>query len=499
MPTDRSKNLDWMAVIFYPLAVVLMEAFWISPWLNWLGIWPLFPEPRPVLSLASIAIVLLLSLAATRLILKKEWSLWAIRWSIIGLGAVTMLFVLAFEYTDGYAFLSGGWFGHIGQALGSTFSHPRTLVVAIPVMIYLWWRGIRLGQSTSIFKSVYRSFLLGLIAFIVLIVLWQITSASGQFPSAGPSMGWSVIAFFFFGLMAIAICHLYIMRSTMPKEEAALTSIKRWLPVMLAVIGGMVLVGFGVASIFSPDFFTTISNATGVVMRFFDKILDYIMIPLNYIFEAIFWLLRLIIGLLRTDTLQQPGDSGNISASPFPQVIPAEVPPLVTEIIKWTVLAIIIGLVLFFLIKAIARSRDRHAREEIEEIHESLFSWRGLRNDLKDLLKMMGQRFQRKETGAPGYRFNENEEGMMDIRDIYRHMQWEGNKSGVPRRRYETSGEYKNRLERRLPDGAEQLDDIERWYESVRYGDNKLAEKQHVATNTEWRTIRNLLWRLRGY
>jgi hypothetical protein len=498
MVTEKGKNFDWMAAIFYPLAVILMEAFWVSPWLNWLGTWPLFPEPRPVLSLLSVVIVLLISLAVTRLVLKKDWPLPVIQGTIIGLGVVTMLVVLAFEYNDGYTFLSGSWFGHIVRALGSTFSHPRTIVIAVPAMIYLWWRGIRLAQSTSIFKSVYRSFLLGLVALIALIILWQITASSGQFQGPGQGLGWNVIAFFFFGLMAIAICHLYVMRSAMPKEEAALTSIKRWLPVMLAVIGGMIIIGFGVASIFSPEFFETIGNAAGAVGRFLEKILDYIMIPLNYVFEAIFWLLRFLIGLLRNDMPQQPGESGNISASPFPQVTPAEIPPVVTEIAKWTVLALVIAAVVFVLVKAISRFRDRRAREEIEEIHESLFSWHGLRDDLRDLLKMMGQRFQRKGT-APGYHFNENEEGMMDIRDIYRHLQWEGNKSGIPRRRYETAGEYKNRLERMISEGREPLDDIEKMYENVRYGDNKIGDTQYIAANTGWRTIRKLLWRLRGY
>jgi hypothetical protein len=476
-----------------------MEAFWVSPWLNWLGVWPMFSEPRPVLSLASVIIVLLISLIAARLITKKDWPLRTMQLTIVGLGALTILFVLAVEYNDGYTFLSGGWFGHIGTMLGATFSHASTIVIALPVLIYLWWRGIRLGQTTSVFKSVYRSFLVGLVALIILIVLWQISSSSDRFQDAGQGLGWNVIAFFFFGLMAVAICHLYVMRRTMPKEEAAMTSIKRWLPVMLAVIGGMVIIGFGVASIFSPEFFNTIGNAVKTAGDALGTAFEFVLRLFNFVFEAILWILRWIISRLRTNPLEQEGESGNISANPFGDVTTSDLPTAVTETIKWTVLVLIIAAVIYILVRAVSRFRERSARDEIEEIHESLFSWRGLRKDLKELLNMMGKRFQRKEAASARYRFNENEQGMMDIREIYRHMQWEGNKSGIPRRRHETTGEYRSRMERRLSEGTEQLEDIVRSYDIVRYGDEKLIEKQYISTNNGWRVIRNMLWRLRGY
>ena len=53
---SRFRNFDWLAVIFYPLAVVLMESFWTYPWLVWLGGWPLFSEQRPALSLAAVVV-----------------------------------------------------------------------------------------------------------------------------------------------------------------------------------------------------------------------------------------------------------------------------------------------------------------------------------------------------------------------------------------------------------------------------------------------------------
>src|SRR4030043_243517 len=93
----KIKNLDWLAAVFYPLAVILMEAFWVSPWLNWVGVWPFFSEARPVLSLASVIIVIVVSLLVTRIFTRQKMPLWAIQFIIIGGGLVTMLLVLRLE------------------------------------------------------------------------------------------------------------------------------------------------------------------------------------------------------------------------------------------------------------------------------------------------------------------------------------------------------------------------------------------------------------------
>ncbi len=496
--TDEVKNrggFDWLATVFYPLAVVLMEVFWVYPWLVWLGSWPMYAETRPVLNLASVIITLALSLLVTRLALKQEWSLSRIRLVIIGGGLVVILFVLGADYNAGYGFLSAGWFAHTGQALGTTFSHPHTIVLAIPALLYLWWRGITLGQTTSNFRDVYRSFLLGMVALIFLIIFWQISASSGRFTGPGTEIGWYVMAFFFFGLIAIALYHLYVMRGSMPKEEARLTSVWRWVPIMLGVIGGMVLIGFGIASIFSPDLYASIGHGFSDIGGFLGKILSYILIPIVFVFE---WLMRIfmyLINLLRSNQALTANSTANQSGQLWPETVVKQLPTWATETIKWFVVALIIGLVLFILMKAVSRIRDRRLRNEIEEIHESLWSWKGLRDDMKELLKSL---FKRKEGPVKVYHFDENVKDEMDVREIYRQLQWEGGRSGIPRRRHETASEYTSHLGRELPDSHAPLDDITRMYENVRYGENTIPPEHVRKANGLWLTIKGMLRKLRG-
>lgn len=495
MKIEIFKNFDWLAVVFYPLSVILMEAFRVSPWLSFIGVWSFFKEPRPVLSLASVIIIIVVSLVITRIFTQQQWSLWKIRLTIIGSGVIAMLLVLAVEYNDGYAFLSAGWFSHIGQLLGNTFDHPSPVVVAIPAIIYLWWRGIGLGQSTSYFRDIYRSFIIGIVALVVLIIFWQVTAASGSIPKPGADIGVNVIAFFFFGLLSIAISHLYNMRRSMPKEEAGLTSVWRWLPVMLGVIGLMILIGFGVASLFSPEFIDAVGSGVQAVFGFLGKILEYILWPIIWIATGLVIAFRWLLSLITQTPQEQTPDTGNMTL-PFTQTAgTAELSPLATSIIKWVVVAIVIAVVIFLLARGISRNRRRHAKEDLDEVRESLFSWRGLRDDLKEFLNSLRRR--RKPVKAQAYHFDEDE-GRLDIREIYRHMQWEAGRSGIARRRHETAEEYAQRIENIVPDSTKPLGGLTHMYENVRYGEEIASVDKETKANGLWQNLKLMIRKLRG-
>ncbi len=490
---DRLRKTDWLAVLLYPASVILMEAFWVSPWLAWVGGWSTFREPRPALSLGSVAITLALSLLLTRLLQRTQWPLRLIQAVTVVAGLVVILMVLGVEYRGGYAFLSGEWFAYFGRLLVDTLESPSTVIPGMLVLVYLWWRGTILGHTTALFRSIYRYFLLGLAALIMLLIFWRL---GGPETGPGPYVGFYIMAFFFFGLLAIAVSHLYLMRRSMPQEEAALTSIKRWLPVTLGVIGGMVLIGFGAAIILSPDVFEIISRGVGVFFGFVGKIINYILIPLGYVVEAGIWLVRLIISWLRVEPTELPDEPGG---SPFSDMEPTtlrELPPFVATALQWLFIAIVAAVVVYILVKAVSRIRGR-GQEEIEEVHESLFTWQGFSDDLAQLLRSMRQRFQRK----PHFRsvsYNDDDSQQLDIREIYRRFMYEATLSGLPRRRPETPSEYARRLERMVPESSTPLSGITEMYSGVRYGENAMREEQVNGANTLWRALRDVLRRLQG-
>lgn len=111
----------------------------------------------------------------------------------------------------------------------------------------------------------------------------------------------------------------------------------------------------------------------------------------------------------------------------------------------------------------------------------------------------------KKKPGAPVSTFDPNAAGRLGIREIFRHLQWEGHQSGVTRQRYETAGEYTRRLERATPESVESIkstqesiDGIKTMYESVRYGETAAPEPEVDKANSLWLTIKGILRRLRG-
>ncbi len=475
-----------------------MEAFWVFPWLVWVGVWPMFAESRPVLSLVSVIIVLAVSLLVTRVSIRQKWTLWLMQSVVVGGGFVTMFLVLRFEYGAGYTFFSGQWFTHMGQMLGATFDSPNPVVLALPVMVYLWWRGMQLGRTTSYFSNIYRSFVIGMVALIVLIILWQVSSGAGdEFEGPISSIGLYVIAFFFFGLIALAICHLYLMRRRMPSGDTTLTSGWRSLPVMLGVIGGIVAAGFAAASLVSAEFFTTIKQGGNVILDALGKVVHYILIPFNYVFEGIFYLVQLIINWLRGGVEPEPLEGIEPGVEGMTEVVTKDIPPIVTTILQWLVVAAIVAVVVYILARAIARYRDRLDRDDIEEIHESLWSLSGLREDLRLLFKMMGERFKRKPKPARSVYYDDTT-GRLEVREMYRRLLWEGARSGVVRRRHETTFEYEGRLGQHVPDGREELAQITDLYTEVRYGGIRPEEEKVDSANGLWQTLRSLLRGLRG-
>ena len=157
---------------------------------------------------------------------------------------------------------------------------------------------------------------------------------------------------------------------------------------------------------------------------FFDllgKLFHYLLIPLNCIFEGIFYVLQFIVEWLRGDQPLEPpseGMPGGIEG--LEEVVPKALPPEVATAIQWLVIALIIAAVIYFLARAITRYLDRRAGEEIEEIHESLWSVNEFRDDLRLLLNMLTNKFKRKPVPAnlSKYHIDENASGRLDIREI---------------------------------------------------------------------------------
>jgi hypothetical protein len=499
----RLAGLNWIAAVLFPVAALLMEVLWLYPWLIWLGKWQALVWQRPPLSLVSLILLLGISFYITRFLTGRQWSLPLIQLSIVLCGLAVIFIVVRIEYTAGYGLLAGQWFTHTGQIILNGFRQPHPLLIALPVGAYLWWRGISLGRSPLSSASIYRSFLVGIGALVVLIIVWRVSLGIGSFESLASTVAPYVAVFFFFSLAGLALANLLAIQHRFPREEPVRLSNRRWLPILFGIVLGIVLVAIGIASIFSPEFLAFLTWLFGGVLDLLRFVIHYLLIPLGYIAAGIYYVMQFLVNLIRGGRPLEPFKAPEFFRPDEmpPQTEPHGLSAIVILAIKWSLFAIAAIVVIFFLVRAITRFRASRAKSDVEQIDESLWSWQGFSSDLRLFFSMLWQRLWRKKKKAtraihlPKWYTSENIERTLSIREIYQHLLWEASRFGITRRRYETPYEYASRLVQAVPEGSEQLVQLTDIYIDVRYGDREAEDRQVTQANSLWRALRKLLGR----
>ncbi len=475
-----------------------MEVFWVYPWLAWTKEWPTLNWQRPPLSLASLILLTGISFSVTRFFRTRRRALW---WIQLGILLLTIFGVVRLEYGAGFNLLSGQWFVYTARIFLDSFSHLHPIVLAVVVSVYLCWRGIRLGHSTFHFSDVCPSFLVGLFALVLLIIVWTASLGVGSLESLVSTVGLYVLGFFFFGLMALALGNLQAIRRRMLREEEMTPlSSRRWVAILFGVVGGIVLLGTGITSIFSPGFVALLIRLLGVALNLLFGAVRYLFIPLGYLAEGLVWVIRFILSLIRGRQPPEPFERPELFEQPeLPEKIANQALwGNVVLVLKWVFFALVVVAVVFFLARAISRSRFLRSEAEVEEISESLWSWKAFKADLRLFLKGIWRRRRKRmkpvpASLVPSWYLGEDVPDMLDIRQIFRHLLWESSTFGIRRQCYETPYEFTRRLEKALPGSSEQLGELTNLYVNVRYGELEVEGEKVKYANRLWRALRRLL------
>ncbi len=498
----RAASRDWVNGIVAPAVVIMMEACWLYAWFIWLGRWSYLAWQRPPLSLATVIFLLGASFIATRFFLGRRWAFGKIQAAIIGCGLLAVIVATRLDYGGGYGLLSTGWFGYAARLAWHFFSEPNPLVIAPFIGVYLWWRGIALGRSLLSFDDVYRSFALGFVALIALLLICGSGSGTSSFQGLTSTIGIEVAGFFFFGLTALALANLKEIRERLLQGEGVSSSFsRRWLYVILLVIGGITLVGIGIATIFSADFVSLITKFMSLAYQLLISGITYIFVPIGFIVALLVYIARLLASLVTRAQVQPFSPQDMMDPDEAIQYIaPRGMPAGLVLGIKIAALVLIIAVIVYFLAGAIFRMRARKIKSDIEEVHESLFSWAFFKKDLALLFGMLLQFFRRKkkEAGIPAETVPEwyttgTVREPLSIREMYRNLLWTAANARLARRDYETPGEYARRVGRAVPEGSQPLHQFTRLYLDVRYGEIP-ADDAKVQTATRlWRELRRVL------
>lgn len=382
--------LDRIAHSLAPLCVVLMEAFWGFPWLLWAGRWQTLNLGRAPLSFLSVVALVGISFLATKFLLSRSWSSAATRWAVLGLGLLAIFVVIRLEYGDGVSLFSTQWFVHSGRLIAGTASNPSAIIMALPTSAYFWWRGMLLGRAHE-YNYVHSNIMFGAGSFVLLALIWVATVTSDSLKSMAGAIALHAAAFFFCGLVAMALGNLRNVQKRMRPEEPRTVSFGRWLPIVLGLVGVVVFIGVLIATLSSLNIAGTIGRIFHAASGFFGTVVEYVGIAFQYILIPFEWLASMLFlfisYIIRLFGGKAPGQTTGETAGTPPEIPPAlqgNSPDALIAAFKWMFFAIAVVAVAVLIMRSLNK-KTHHKREgkpDFEETRESMWSWRRLLNDM---------------------------------------------------------------------------------------------------------------------
>ena len=492
---SRLRGLSTAQSVLFLAA--LMEVLWAYPWLIWFGAWKNLAWERPPMSLGGAVVLAITIAVVSHFYLRGSWSLTRVRLVMLGASTILLALIIRLEMGGGHSIWDPGWGRY-------ALDNLAMLVGGLVFGAYLIWRAISVGREGSSFDSLYQRFIVGLVALVILLVVWgaapRITVSGGVLST----VGLYVAGFFFVSLLAFALSNLQSIREQMlhHDETYGLFS-RRWLALLLAIVAVIVLVSLGIASAISFDLGALLLHPLSVLANWLLIAFLYgIAYPLAIVAMGLMYVVRFIVSLIRSEQSPEPFTLPDFSNLTETAIEGQEVDSFPNEIIlalKWSLIALVALLVLFVLARTLFR-KGSTADEEIEEVSESLWSWEVFKSDLRSFLADLLKRFRRQEPAVSAalaepiaVAQSEGQPRLLTVREIYQGLLWGGRSIGLPRKRPETPYEYQGKLGGRIGRESPALQAITEAYVAERYGKVETDPEQLGLLNRLWHRLRSAL------
>ncbi len=455
-------RIRWLDLMVLPVAVAIMIAAWLEPWLGWVIRASGHEPTSPVPSALALLSVLLISGLVARTLLDRQVKR-ARRWIL--LTGATLLIGVAWttygaRFPVDYAVALLDWRNSIS---------PEVVVLVTTAL--LWWRGILLGRSRALSdEGLERTFFNGLIALAVLLFL---NNFSRYVPAE--AMLASVFTFFATALAALTLVSLENARLRQLDATGPWLKINRpWLITIAAVVAVVLLGALAITGLASPD---TLRDVLGALQPNLKALGNGLLTLLGGLFSVLFWLMSplvpLLEGLLRLvftglmgmlNIINQLGLAVN-------QLRQEDVDSFLNSPTFASIsrgMAVLIGLIVVALLGVWALRRAGWlSRRNPDETHESVATRELLMQQLRDWLN----RWRGKAAGAalPPYLPLTDDDARNQIRRVYqRFLDWA---SSIDRARapHQTPAMFSAALSADQPDQRETIAALTVVYERARY------------------------------
>jgi hypothetical protein len=387
----------------------------------------------------------------------------------VGLALLAIMVALRATLFVDYGLLDLQWIGQIPSAAANLFIAFSPVSLVLIMGIYAWWRGLTLAQASFDFDGVGFRFRFGvlMVALLALINTWV-----GQIEMNG-----LLTAFFFFGLLAVALAR----QEDLGRSEAnvALPLKGPWLGILTGTVVLVLGLGALLALLLTPQgirfFFDLLRPLEPLVV----VILYALLLLISFVVELVF---NLVAGLLQRLI--------NPNAGPQPLILLQRPPPGILQqpnelnalAAFFDPLRIVCALTLLggvLLLMAMSLNNiQRRARKRGNESRESV----PVSIDLNPLRRL------RAWLRKPEWVADDSD--VASIRRIYANLVRLAARRGFPRRDAETPYEFMRDLRETLPGATAEERAITDAYVRVHYGEHTPAADEVAKVKEAWKRIR---------
>jgi hypothetical protein len=483
------RRWNWLNDVWLPLLLATLRACWLWPWLEIArrGLSPSLTEE--LLPMPLIVAVLLGGMAAARRALTGDDRLLRARLKVAGLGLVTILAALWYQFYRAHPPWDVRWVGGLGLAMirwGNEVPPPFIVLLAAT---YLWLRGVLDGRKPLDHEDIWGAFTVGFLGLAF--ALAAAAAGSGRLLASFSRL---IFPFFAIGMAALALSSLEPVNRSVKESGTRLGFNRYWGVSVVSVTVGLLGLGLVLSALITPEVVANSLSWTSAILNILGQVLVLVFLVIAYlVFLLLEPLLKWLQTLARPDApipqIQLPNFQSQLEAM-SKNTTPASL--TIGEWPRWvglTGLILVIGVVFALALRRFWKG----AGEEIDETRETILSRDLLQAQLSALWRNWRDRFRR----APERVFDPflSLEGEVDarraIRAIYQALLGAAKARGLPRSRSQTPLEYQRTLEEALPDAQDALNTITDGYQRARY-----APQPPGAEHVEW--VRQAWDRLRA-
>ncbi len=415
-------------------------------------------------------VLLLFAIYGARLILNSTLPPREQKIAIVVVALGSILFAIRSTLYSTYAPLDLSWLGSVPSAIARMFIafSPDAFVVLMGA--FVWWRGIALAQTALDFDLVGFRFRLGvlMLALTTLVNTWI----------ARIDLSGLLFAFFFFGLLAVALAR---------QEDIGRTDSHISLPLKgpwLAILAGSALLVIALGALLSLFLTPQGVRALFDVLRPLEPlavvVLYAVLILVSYIVELLYNFVfaimqRLMNGNGAVSPLQLP------PRAPLPDQ--QEPPDLSTLMLYFDPIRMVCAVTLFALVLlGLALSLNRLKKPNRTDGNESRESV-PISLDL-NAFKRLRNLFRRPHIEL-------DESGVASIRRIYANLTRLAAQRGYPRREAETPYEFVRALRAAFPAAEFEERTITEAYVRVHYGEHEPSAEEIKQAKEAWQKIKD--------